>query len=310
MRVFLTGGTGTIGRRLVRRLKERGDEPVILSRDADRTRRNPKLRGIKVVGGNPAEAGPWQLEVDGADAIINLAGRNVFEGRWDARAKREIRDSRVYSADHLVEAIRQARAKPAVLVEGSAIGFYGSDHSDDERAESSPSGTDFLAVVCRELEEAAQGVEAEGVRLASIRTGVVLCRGEGALGVMAPLFRWVPGGAAPVAGGRQWISWIHIDDIVGLFVLALDRADARGPINGTAPEPARNGDFSKALAKALHRPFLPLGPPEFLLRLALGQKAEVVTRGQRVVPTAATRLGYDFLHPRLDEALASVFRKS
>ncbi len=307
MRVFITGGTGSIGRRLVGALKDRGDEPVILSRDSDKTRRDPSLRGIKVVGGDPTKPGPWQGEVNGCDAVVNLAGHNIFAGRWSAEIKRKIRDSRVQSADQVVEAIRRAKARPATLVQGTAVGFYGFDKGDEERTESSPSGSDFLAVVCRELEAAASAAESLGVRLAMIRTGVVLARGEGALGVMAPTFRWVPGGASPIGGGRQWISWIHADDIVGLFLLALDRADARGPINGTAPEPARNADFSRVLAGVLHRPFLPIGAPEGLLKLMLGEKAEVVTKGQRVLPERARQLGYAFRYPGLAEALRAVF---
>ncbi len=307
MRVFITGGTGSIGRRLVRALRDRGDEPVILSRDADKTRRDPTSRGIKVVGGDPATEGPWQREIDGSDAVVTLAGQGVFAGRWDSETKRKIRDSRVYGTDRVVEAIRRSKARPSVLVQGSAIGYYGSTEGDAELTESSPAGSDFLAVVCREWEDATKPVEPLGVRLATIRTGVVLSRGEGALGAMAPLFRWVPGGAAPIGTGRQWVSWIHVDDIVGLFLLGLDRPDASGPINGTAPEPARNVDFSRALARTLHRPFLPVGPPEFALKLMLGEKAEVVTRGQRVLPERALSLGYAFRHPGLAEALRAVF---
>ncbi len=316
MRVFLTGGTGMIGRRLVRRLRDRGDLPVLLSRKADEARRNPALRGIAVLQGDPARPGPWQDAVDGSDAVVNLAGHNVFAGRWNAEVKRQIRDSRVHGAENVVEAITKARQKPGVLVQASAIGFYGAT-GDEELTESSPSGADFLAVVCRELEDATRPAESAGVRLATIRTGVVLGRGEGALGAMVPIFQWLPGGAAPLgngghpfrpARGMQWISWIHIDDIVGLFLLALDHPEARGPINGTAPTPARNVEFSRLLARALHRPFLPIGPPDLALRLALGEVSQVVTTGQRVLPARALQLGYAFEHPDLAEALRSALK--
>ncbi len=315
MQVFITGGTGLIGRRLVRRLLDRGDTPVILSRNSDETRRRPSFRGLKVVQGDPSKDGPWQAAVDGCDAVFNLAGQNVFSGRWNAEVKREIRDSRVYGAEHVVNAIEQARNRPKVLVQGSAIGYYGA-HNDEELNESSPSGSDFLAVVCRELEDAARQVEPLGVRLATVRTGVVLVQGEGALAVMAPIFQWLPGGAAPVgngghlfkpAGGLQWMSWIHIDDILGLFLLALDNPQAIGPLNGTAPNPVRNVDFSRNLARVLHRPFLPFGPPDSVLELALGEMAKFVTKGQRVLPRKALELGYQFLYPELAEALAAVF---
>ncbi len=315
MQVFITGGTGMIGRRLVQRLKERGDTPVILSRDSDKTRRTPALRGIRVIGGDPAAAGTWQEEVDGCDAVVNLAGQNVFSGRWNAELKRKIRDSRVYAAEHLVGAISRAKKRPRVLVQGSAIGYYG-PRDDEELKESSVPGSDFLAVVARELEDAARPVEALGVRLATVRTGVALARGEGALAVMTPLFKW--GGAAPVGNGghpfrlgrgRQWMSWIHVDDIVGIFLLALDNAEARGPINGTAPNPARNVDFSRALARVLHRPFLPIGPPDLVLDLVLGELSRVVTTGQRVLPSRAQALGYEFHHPELEGALKAAFAK-
>jgi uncharacterized protein len=317
MRVFITGGTGMIGRRLVQRLIARGDVPVLLSRKADEARRDPNLRGLQVVQGDPSKEGPWEESVDGCDAVVNLAGQNVFAGRWNAEIKRQIRDSRVYGAEHVVGAIEKAKQRPKVLVQGSAIGYYGA-HGDEELTESSPSGSDFLAVVCRELEDAARQVEPLGVRLATVRTGVVLAGGEGALAVMTPIFRWLPGGAAPVgnggypfrpATGLQWMSWIQIDDIVGLLLLALDHPEATGPINGTGPNPSRNVDFSRALARVLHRPFLPFGPPDLVLELAIGEMAKVVTKGQKVLPSRAVQLGYHFLYADLHEALRAAFAK-
>ncbi len=306
---------GMIGRRLIHRLLERGETPVLLSRNSDETRRKPEFRGLNVVQGDPSRDGPWQAAVDGCDAVVNLAGQNVFSGRWNAEVKRAIRDSRVYGSEHVVEAIEKARTRPKVLVQGSAIGYYGS-HNDEELTETSPSGSDFLAVVCRELEDAARQVEPLGVRLATVRTGIVLAKGEGALKVMTPIFQWLPGGAAPVgngghpfkpANGLQWMSWIHLDDIVGLFLMAIDNPEATGPINGTAPNPSRNVDFSRALAKVLHRPFLPFGPPDLVLEVALGEMAKFVTKGQRVLPRKALELGYQFLYPELVEALKAVF---
>jgi uncharacterized protein (TIGR01777 family) len=317
MRVFITGGTGSIGRNLVRRLAERGDEPVILSRRADQVRRDPSMRVHPIIQGDPATAGPWQDAVDGCDAVVNLAGHGIFSERWTSRVKREIRDSRVYSTENIVGAIARARTAPRVLVQSSAIGYYG-PQGDEELTESSPSGADFMAVVCREWEEAALPAESLGVRVARIRTGIVLARDEGALGVMTPIFKWLPLGAAPVGSGknplapgtgRQWMSWIHIDDITGLMLLALDHAEASGPINGTSPQPLRNSEFSHALARALHRLYVPLGPPDAMLSLVLGEVAQVITKGQKVLPTRAEALGYRFKYPRLADALAALFAR-
>jgi uncharacterized protein (TIGR01777 family) len=315
MRVFITGGSGLIGRRLVERLGERGDQAVILSRRADHLRRDPAMRGRTIVQGDPSTPDRWESELDGCDAVVNLAGHNLFSDRWNAQVKRKIRDSRVYSTEHVVTAIERAKTPPRTLVQASAIGYYG-PHDDETITEESPSGSDFMAVVCREWEEAADRAEALGVRVAKVRTGVVLARGEGALAAMMPIFRWLPMGAAPIgnggkgplapARGQQWMSWIHLDDIVGIFLLALDRAEASGPINGTAPNPVRNIEFGRALAKALWRPFSPLGPPDALLEVVLGEVAQVVTRGQRVVPARAQALGYAFRHPDLEGALRAV----
>ncbi len=318
MRVFLTGGTGLIGRRLVQRLVERGDEPVILSRRADEVRREKTMRSLRFIQGDPTEPVPWMQAVDGCDAIINLAGHNLFADRWNERVKHLIRDSRVHATEGVVKAIAAADTKPKVLVQASAIGYYG-PHGDEELTEESPAGSDFMARVCREWEQAAAPAEALGVRVAKVRTGVVLAKGEGALGVMTPIFKWVPGGAAPVGSGdhplgpgkgEQWMSWIHLEDIVGIFLLALDNPAASGPINGTAPSPVRNVEFARALAKVLWRPMLPIGPPDFGLRALLGEVADVVTKGQKVLPAKALSLGYHFQYPSLPEALQSIFAKA
>jgi uncharacterized protein (TIGR01777 family) len=315
MRVFITGGSGLIGRHLAGRLIERGDQPVILSRRSDQVRRDPAMRGRTVVPGDPTTPGRWESELDGCDAVVNLAGHNIFAKRWNAQIKRSVRDSRVYSTENIVAAISRAKNPPRVLVQASAIGYYG-PRDDEPLTEESPPGSDFMAVVCREWEEAAQAAEAMGVRVAKIRIGIVLARGEGALGVMTPIFRWLPGGAAPVgtnrgpftpARGQQWMSWIHIDDIIGIHLLALDHPEARGPINGTAPNPVRNADFARALAKVLWRPYVPFGPPDALLEVVLGEVAQVITKGQRVLPARAQSLGYTFHHSDLPGALRALF---
>jgi uncharacterized protein len=321
MKVFVTGGTGAIGRRLVEKLKERGDHPVVLSRQADRARLLPALRDVDVVQGDPCVAGGWQASLGRCDAVVNLAGHNIFAQKWNADVKRLVRLSRLHATENVVAAIAGAAQKPRVLVQGSAIGYYG-HRGDDVLDESSGPGDDFMAQVCRDWESAAMGAEALGTRVARIRIGVVLSRRDGALAKMEPIFRFVPGGAAPVgsdgrfapARGLQWMSWIHLEDIVGILLLALDRNEASGPINGTAPEPVRNAEFSKELAQAMRGRFWPVyvkfGPPDFLLGLALGEVAQVITRGQRVLPKRATELGYSFQFPSLASALANLYPRS
>jgi uncharacterized protein (TIGR01777 family) len=320
MRVFITGGSGLIGRNLARVLLESGHHAVILSRRADQIRRDPSMWAYQVIQGDPKTPGRWQEEIDGCDAVVNLAGHNIFEERWTSAVKAKIRDSRVYAAEQVVAAIRQAQSRPHVLVHGSAIGYYGI-HGDEELTEASPPGSDFLARVCRETEEATHSLEALGVRRAIVRTGIVLSAEEGALKKMAPLFKMAPGapigsgGRLGAARGEQWMSWIHIDDIVGIFKLAIENAGAHGPLNGTAPHPVRNAEFAKTFSAVLRsrltpwRFFVPVGPPDALLRMALGEVAGVITTGQKVRPTKPLELGYTFRYPELEGALRAIFSK-
>ena len=317
MRVFIAGGTGLIGRALAQALLASGHQPIILSRNADAVRRDRAMWPYQVVAGDPTQPGRWQDEVDGCDAVVNLAGHSIFADRWNAEIKRKIRDSRVFSAEHLVSAIKNAQSRPKVYVQGSAIGFYG-PAEDQEFTESSPSGTDFLAVVCRECEDVSRSIDQLGVRRAIIRTGIVLAANEGALKIMTPIFKLGPG--APigssggfVAKGDQWMSWIHKDDIVGVFKLALEKDGAAGPLNGTAPEPVRNAEFARTFSSVLKKPltpwrvYLPFGPPDGMLRLVLGEVATIVTTGQRVLPSKPLELGYVFKYPHLADALRAIF---
>ncbi len=316
LRVFIAGGSGLIGLGLAKSLLADGHEPIILSRKADEVRRRPEMRAFRVVPGDPAEPGRWQHEIDGCDAVVNLAGHNVFADRWNSAVKRKLRDSRVHSAEQLSLAIKQAQKRPETFVQGSAVGFYGAQ-GDPELDESSPSGSDMLAVICRECEEASEGLEGTGVRRVMLRTGIVLAPDAGALKVMTPIFKAGPG--TPIGGsgkflaaGNQWMSWIHIDDIVGLFRLALENGKATGPLNGTAPEPVRNADFARTFSSILRKPYtpwrfyLPVGPPDGLLRLLVGEVASVITTGQRVLPRKALELGYQFKYPHLAEALRDI----
>jgi uncharacterized protein (TIGR01777 family) len=306
MRVFLTGGTGLIGSRLVKILRQRGDDVTLLTRRPDAVR--DKFAGCTLVGGDPMVAGPWMDAVGACDAAVNFAGENLFARRWNDDFKRLLLDSRVKTTDNVVAALarqpRTAAGAAKVLVNASAVGYYG-PHGDEELDESSPAGDDLLARLCVAWEKSAAAARAAGVRVALLRIGVVLDREGGALAAMLTPFKLGLGG--PVAGGKQWLPWVHAADVVGLTLLALDNAAAEGPINGTAPNPVTNRDFTKALGRALHRPTL-LPVPGFAMYLRFGGVAEVILTGQRVLPKQALKLGYAFQFPTIDQALADIFQ--
>jgi uncharacterized protein (TIGR01777 family) len=298
MRVTITGATGRIGTTLVRALLGRGDEVTVLSRDPEKAR--AALPGVEAHAWDPTAGPAPAAALNGRDGVVHLAGEDVAQ-RWTDDAKRRIQDSREQGTSNLVDGMRAADPRPAVLVSASAVGYYG-PRGDARLDESAPAGGDFLARVCVAWErEAARAAEA-GVRVVQLRTGVVLDRDGGALSKMLPFFRLGVGG--PVAGGRQYLPWIHLDDLVGIQLAALDGDDWSGPVNATAPEPVTNGEFARALGRALHRPAV-APVPGLAVRALYGDMAEMVTRGQRAVPRRALELGYEYRHPRLDEALAS-----
>ncbi|HEX4804467.1 MAG TPA: TIGR01777 family oxidoreductase [Conexibacter sp.] len=301
MRVTLTGATGLIGARLVATLARRGDEVTVLSRDPARARERLGS-GIHAERWDALHEPAPASALAGRDAVVHLAGEPVAQ-RWSAAAKERIRTSRESGTANLVAGLRGAEPRPAALVSASAVGYYG-PRGDEEVAESEPPGDDFLAQVCVAWERAALAAAELGMRVAIVRTGIVLDAHGGALAKMLPPFRAGAGG--PVAGGRQWMPWIHVDDLVGLYVAALDGADDgwSGPLNGSAPQPVTNRDFSKALGRALHRPAL-APVPGLALRALYGEMAEIVTTGQRAVPARPLALGYRFRHAELDEALRS-----
>jgi len=303
MRVFITGGTGLVGSRLMRALHERGDQAIVLTRSPGAAK--AKFGDLcEVVAGDPMQAGPWMEALKNSDAVVNLVGEGVFNRRWTASFKQSLYASRVQSTENVVKAIQRcADGGPDVLVNASAIGYYG-PHGDEELTESSAAGDDFLAKLCVDWENAAKPVIKQGVRLAFLRVGVVLDREGGALAKMLTPFKMFVGGT--IGSGKQYVSWIHHDDMVGLILFALDNPQAEGPFNATAPTPHTNKHFSKALGKALHRPSF-VWTPGFMLRLALGEVANVVTKGQRVLPKKALDLGYRFKFDQLDAALADLF---
>jgi uncharacterized protein (TIGR01777 family) len=301
MKIAVTGATGFIGRRLVRRLLGAGHSVTAWSRDPERARGTLPVR-CQVAAWEPRRVDPDLL--DGVDSVVHLAGESVAGGRWTEQRKREIRASRIESTRAIVAAIAgvPTSARPTALVSASAIGYYG-DRADELLDERSPPGSGFLADVCRDWEREASAAEDLGVRTAAVRIGVVLGADAGALAKMVPLFRLGLGGR--LGGGQQWMSWIHVDDVVGLFARAVEDADVRGPLNGVAPNPVRNRDFTRALARAVGR--LALFPvPAAALRVLAGEMSEVLLGSQRVEPSAAKRLGFSFAHPDLEGALADL----
>jgi uncharacterized protein (TIGR01777 family) len=308
MRVFITGGTGLVGSRLVRALRKRGDEVVVLSRRADAWEHvGPDCT---IVHGDPTVPGPWQDRIAECNAVVNLAGAGIFDKRWTPEYKQLIRDSRVKSTANVVDALNKAGGPEKVLVNASAIGYYG-PHGDEELDESSPPGRDFMARICVDWEAAAREAEAAGVRVAIIRIGIVHDARGGALKQLLLPFKLGLGGPVGMAlrpkdWGRQYWSWTHYADLTGILLLALDRREASGPINGTAPHPVTNKEFARAFGKVLRRPaFTPT--PALALRLMLGEVAEVIAAGQRVLPRRALELGYRFQFPTIDSALTDFF---
>ena len=296
MKTLITGGTGLLGRTLLEGLLA----PVVLSRDPDRARRT--LGPVTVHRWDP-ETGPAPTAaLRGVEAVFNLAGDPVVQGRWTTEKKRRIRDSRVIGTRNLVAALAAAQSRPRVLVSASAVGYYG-DQGDRECDEDSPRGGGFLAEVCAEWEREALAAEELGVRVVLARIGIVLAPGGGALQRMVAPFRLGAGG--PLGSGRQWMPWVHVDDVIGLLRHAARNTSVRGALNVVAPAPARNADFTRALARQLHRPAL-LFVPRAALRLAFGEMSDVLLASQRVAPRQAERSGYVFRYPELRGALAAV----
>jgi uncharacterized protein len=305
MRVAVTGATGTIGRALVKALLERRDSVVALSRDEGRARQALDAAVEVHAWPRPTLEPPPAAALSGADVVVNLLGEPLAQ-RWSDAVKREIRDSRVLSTRQLITCVQSLTEaeRPRVLVSQSATGFYGA-HGDEPLDEQSPPGEDFLSRVVVDWEAEAQAVT-DLMRVAVTRTGVVLSPEGGALAQMLPFFKAGLGG--PVAGGRQYLPWVHVDDVVGALLFCADHQAADGAINVTAPEPVRNADFAKALSKALRRPaFLPV--PKLGLKALYGEMSVIVTTGARVLPERLKLLGYSFRQPDLGSALAEIISR-
>jgi len=289
MNVVVSGGTGRIGSLLVKELTKRGDEVTILSR-------RQAVRWDPMAGPAPADA------LAGRDAVVHLAGEDIAQ-RWNDDSLKRIRESREIGTRNLVAGIEAADPRPKALISSSAVGYYG--HHPDPIDEDAPPGDDVLAEICKAWEREAEEAEALGVRVVRVRTGVVLDRHGGALQKMLLPFRLGVGG--PVAGGRQPLPWIHVEDVIGIYLAAIDDQRWSGPFNATAPQPVSNREFSKALGRALRRPAI-VPVPGFAIRTLYGGMAKLVVEGQHALPRRATELGYRHRHPDLDEALRSALR--
>lgn len=300
MKIVLAGATGFIGQRLVQQLQQGGHSLTLLTRHraiSNQTSTPFALWDAKTVG-------DWARHIDGADAVINLAGEPIAAKRWTHAQKERILSSRLNSTGAIVDAIAKAAKKPEVLINASAVGYYG-DVKEGEVTESHPPAEDFLGTTCARWEQAAREAERSGVRVVLVRTGIVLEQNGGALKKMLLPFRLFAGG--PLGSGNQWFPWIHIDDEVGAIAFALANKNLSGPVNLAAPEPTTMREFCKAMGRAMGRPsWAPV--PGFALQILLGEMSTMLLGGQKVVPKKLQEAGYRFKFPQLDVALRDVLR--
>lgn len=306
MKIAITGATGFVGSRLVEKLKAEGYQLLILTRNLEKAKRvflGSAFPNLEIVQYNSTKSGDWQKSISGCDAVVNLAGEPIAE-RWTTAHKQAILASRELGTRKIVEAISQANPKPSVLINPSAIGYYGSSETATFDETSSP-GNDFLAQVCQKWESEAQKVKDYGVRLVILRFGIILGNG-GALAKMIPPFQIFAGG--PLGNGRQWFSWIHREDLVNLILESLKRSDIEGTFNATSPNPVRMNELCQTLGEVLHRPsWLPV--PDFALEFLLGEASKVILEGQQVLPKATLAKGFQYQYPTLKTALTDIISK-
>jgi uncharacterized protein len=306
MKVVVTGATGFVGSCLVDRLHKVGYRVLVLTRNTTSARKvfpPEAFPNVEIIAYTPTVSGAWQDAVAGSDGVVNLAGEPIAEERWTPAHKQEILNSRQLGTQKIVEAIRNANPKPTVLVNASAIGYYGVSETATFD-ETSPAGNDFLSQVCQAWEAEANKVKEAGVRLVILRLGIVLGQG-GALAKMITPFKLFAGG--PIGSGRQWFSWIHLDDLVELILQALTKSEMEGVYNATAPHPVRMADLSQAMGQVMHRPsWLPV--PAFALEALLGDGAKVVLEGQQVIPKRTLASGFEYKYHHLQPALQEILQ--
>jgi uncharacterized protein len=304
MKVAIAGATGFVGSRVVEVLHKQGHQILVLTRNGDRARRVfPQLAfpNLEIVSYTPTQSGDWQQAISGCRGVINLAGAPIADERWTVQRKQEILESRQLSTRKLVEAIANAPVKPQVLINTSAIGYYGTSETA-VFDETSPAGNDFLAGVCQAWESEAEQVKAAGVRLVVLRLGIVLGMG-GAIAKMLLPFRLFAGG--PLGSGQQWFSWIHQDDVANLMLQALTQSQMQGTFNATSPNPVRMNQLCQVLGEIIHRPsWLPV--PSLALELLLGEGAQVVLQGQQVLPKRTMETEFTFKYSDVKSALVQV----
>lgn len=307
MKVAITGATGFVGSRLVERLHAQGNQILVFSRNPGKAKQvfpDNTYPNLEIIAYTPTESGSWQQSIAGCDAVVNLSGEPIAEKRWTPEQKQTILNSRKLGTQKIVEAINQANPKPAVLVNSSAIGYYGTSETA-AFDETSSAGNDFLSTVCKEWETEAQKVKDSGTRLVIVRTGIVLGMG-GALAKMLPPFKMFAGG--PIGSGRQWFSWIHRDDLVNLILFALSHPEIEGVLNGTAPNPVRMNELAQTLGEVLNRPsWLPV--PSFVLEGLLGDGAQVVLEGQQVLPKRTLSQRFEYQYSTLKPALTEIVKE-
>lgn len=309
MLIVIAGGSGFLGSPLAEVYAEEGHEVRVLTRSLapGESRHDPGtgVPGVTRVGWRPdGQNGPWAAALDGADAVVNLAGESIADKRWTPQRKAALRDSRILPTRSLVAAMNGVHTPPRTLISGSGIGYYGSSLGDEVKTEASRPGKDFLARLCEDW-EAEAGAAPSRTRLATIRTGVVLEKSGGALAKMLPAFRFFAGG--PLGTGRQYLPWIHRIDWIEMVRWIVDTPSASGPFNATAPEPVTNREFVRALGRAMHRPAL-IPAPGFALKIALGEMATpLLLEGQRAVPARARQMGFHFRYPDIYQAFRGIF---
>jgi len=299
MKILITGGTGFVGTQLTSRLIKDNHEVTILTRSLKGAK--GASPGISYLEGDPTKKGSWQEAIKNHDAVINLAGASIFS-KWTEEHKKAIRESRVNTTQNIVEGIPSRPERPFTLFSTSAVGYYGFC-GDEELAEDSPPGNDFLALIAKEWEGEALKARDKGARVVVTRFGIVMGEKGGALSQMIPLFKKYIGG--PIGSGKQWFSWVHIKDLAETFAFLLKHPEISGPVNVCSPNPVRNKDLAKALGKALNKPsFMPA--PSFMIKLVLGEFGSVILEGQKVIPKKLLENGFVFQHADIHKALQGI----